>query len=475
MLLIPAALYIAIAVACTIFIFPQSLNHIVITDLIKTNLRPIQSILSLQDEVVETKTADEEKISELAGKAKGLRLKHVQGVNAVEGQMGLLQLEVTRGQIGAADLNKIFEKAKELGSRSYGLASFVVRCHEVQRPGGCVKLTCQMLTDESHKSLFKVSREDESHTNHRIKHAVNHMEKHRHAGTKIDDLLPIIASSTSDLRSAAKTGLDDAIKWLDVANHSRWTRPPKGATEISFREANLARLKETLAEFRATKHFELLKPYRELFDERGNVRPEAATAMRASTPTVFRCNVFTSSLISFSIVLVGFLELLLEVERANPKARIQLPAAFAKMLVKSVNDKSGGGNPLDLGTGNSEDDSSDGASSTTTLVENKKEKVKKATRAKAKTYGMASRPRGRQRQLIIRKRSRCGRSLEWTAEVWERSSSAVEGSFQSSRSFCIQVRSSQCSIVVAAGHSVLGVLYVSVARSPEETKPDQQL
>jgi hypothetical protein len=332
-----------------------------------------------------------------------------------------------------------------------------------------------MLTDESHNSLFKVSREEESHTNHRIKHAVNHMEKHRHAGTKIDDLLPIIASSTSDLRSAAKTGLDDAIKWLDVANHSRWTRPPKGATEISFREANLARLKETLAEFRATKHFELLKPYRELFDERGNVRPEAATAMRASTPTVFRCNVFTSSLISFSIVLVGFLELLLEVERANPKARIQLPAAFAKMLVKSVNDKSGGGNPLDLGTGNSEDDSSDGASSTTTLVENKKEKVKKATRAKAKTYGMASRPRGRQRQLIIRKRSRCGRSLEWTAEVWERSSSAVEGSFQSSRSFCIQVRSSQCSIVVAAGHSVLGVLYVSVARSPEETKPDQQL
>lgn len=126
MLIIPAALYIAIAVACTIFIFPQSLNHIVITDLIKTNLAPIKSILKLQDEVVSTKPSDHEEVGKLAGKARGLRMAHVQGVNAVEGQIGLLQLEVTRGQIGAGDLAKIFEKAKELGSRSYGLVSFVV-------------------------------------------------------------------------------------------------------------------------------------------------------------------------------------------------------------------------------------------------------------------------------------------------------------------------------------------------------------
>lgn len=126
MLIIPAALYIAIAVACTILIFPQSLNHIVMTDLVKNNLKPIQSILKLQDEVVSAKPSEKERIAELAGKARGLRMAHVQGANATEGQIGLLQLEITRGQVGAGDLAKIFEKAKELGTRAYQLASFVV-------------------------------------------------------------------------------------------------------------------------------------------------------------------------------------------------------------------------------------------------------------------------------------------------------------------------------------------------------------
>lgn len=240
-----------------------------------------------------------------------------------------------------------------------------------------------MLTDESHKSLFKVSEEEESNTNYRVKKAVNTMEKHRHPGTKLDDLFPIIASSTADLRAAAQTGLEDGMKWLDTANHSRWTKPPKTATDISVREANLARLKEALADFRATKHFEVLEPYRNLFDEAGNIKPESYRIVRSSTPTVFRCNVLTSSLISFSIALVDFLELLISVEKANPKAKIQLPSAFAKMLVKSANEKTGGGSPLDLGTGNNEDHDSEAASSTETLVEGKKKKAAK----KAKTFG----------------------------------------------------------------------------------------
>ena len=127
MLLIPAGLYIAIAVACTIFIFPQSLSHIVMTDLLKTNLKPIQSILKLQDDVLAVLPSDTTRIAELAGKAKKLRAAHVQGVNALEGQMPMLQLEVTRSQMGAGDLIKVFEKSKEVGSRSFGLATFVVR------------------------------------------------------------------------------------------------------------------------------------------------------------------------------------------------------------------------------------------------------------------------------------------------------------------------------------------------------------
>ena len=126
MLLIPAGLYIAIASACTIFIFPQSLSHIVIGDLIKTNMKPIQSILKMQNDVLATAPSDTEKMGELAAKSKKLRSAQAQGTNAVEGQIPMLQLEITRCQIGPGPLTKIFEKTKELGAKMHGLASYVV-------------------------------------------------------------------------------------------------------------------------------------------------------------------------------------------------------------------------------------------------------------------------------------------------------------------------------------------------------------
>lgn len=240
--------------------------------------------------------------------------------------------------------------------------------------------------EESNRTLAKGPAQD-TQSSQRIKKHYEHMQKHRHRGTTLDDLIPVVASSTAELRAAADKSFEDAIAWLDAVNHSRWTKPAASVGDITVREANLARLQETLAEFRATGQFNVLEPYRELFDKEGNIRSESKHAIRASAPTVFRCNVFTSTLISFTITLVEFLELLLKVERENPKSRIQLPTAFAKMLMKSANSSSSGGNPLDLGTGNAEDDNS-ASDSTETLVEEKKEKAKKAKNAKI--YGTSS-------------------------------------------------------------------------------------
>lgn len=66
----------------------------------------------------------------------------MQGVNDLEGQIPMLQLEITRSQIGAGDLTKVFEKAKEVGSRSYGLASFVVRGRIYPAPSNAAYHRC---------------------------------------------------------------------------------------------------------------------------------------------------------------------------------------------------------------------------------------------------------------------------------------------------------------------------------------------
>ena len=125
-LLIPAALYIAIASACTLLIFPQSLSHIFITDLVKTDLRPLLAQLKIQDDVMSSMSSDEDRVHELAEKVRGLRKEHVAGVMALEGQVGMLQLEITRSQMGAGDLTKVFHKVKDLGARAFALTSFVV-------------------------------------------------------------------------------------------------------------------------------------------------------------------------------------------------------------------------------------------------------------------------------------------------------------------------------------------------------------
>lgn len=47
-------------------------------------------------------------------------------VTALEDQTGMLQLEITRGQIGPKDLEKVVAKLKAMCSTLYGVTSFAV-------------------------------------------------------------------------------------------------------------------------------------------------------------------------------------------------------------------------------------------------------------------------------------------------------------------------------------------------------------
>ena len=94
--------------------------------MLKQTFQPIQSILKLQNEILEASPSDDEKIAELAEKSKKLRFAQVQGINGIEGQIPMLQLEITRCQIGPGPLGKIFEKTRELSAKTHGLGGFVV-------------------------------------------------------------------------------------------------------------------------------------------------------------------------------------------------------------------------------------------------------------------------------------------------------------------------------------------------------------
>jgi hypothetical protein len=125
-LVVPAACYLAISLSCLVLFFPQTLHSVVLNSTIKACFEPSLAQLELQDDVLSARSEDHERWSQLAAQAYALRDAQMSGVEALEGKMKMLELEVSRGRFGPADLAKIYEKSKELSVRAYGLSCMIV-------------------------------------------------------------------------------------------------------------------------------------------------------------------------------------------------------------------------------------------------------------------------------------------------------------------------------------------------------------
>lgn len=173
-------------------------------------------------------------------------------------------------------------------------------------------------------------------------------EKNRHPGTAIDDLIPLLRESTSALRTSASEAIEEAMNWLDEVNHSRW-KSAKKATSISAREERLSALKTELELYRSQGRHALLEPVETAFDADGHIIPAKIGHLRFSTRDLFTTFLLSTHLIYFCQELVEFLELLLEIERENPKNKWNFPKKVAAAVKENAGDQGSGGNPLDLG------------------------------------------------------------------------------------------------------------------------------
>jgi hypothetical protein len=145
----------------------------------------------------------------------------------------------------------------------------------------------------------------------------------------------------------------------------------------------------------------VLDNYSELFDGKTGEPRKAIPIMTHASRNLFRCQVFTTTLTGFSDVLVEWLEMLLEIEKRNPKSVFQFPGGGTKAVVEAANDKEGGGNPLEMGGAN------DDASSTSTLVEGKGSESRSAKDTKIrKSYGQSSPYCIKVRHLTIQRKTR---------------------------------------------------------------------
>ncbi|WVO16954.1 hypothetical protein L204_104640 [Cryptococcus depauperatus] len=330
-LLLPAVCFVAIALASSILVFPQTLNHIILGSLIKTMLTPTIALVKLQDDVLSISPHDTDKWSQLAEKVYTTKHKHIKATTAISEQMGLLQLEMSRGQIGSGDLENIFTKLKELGWALYGLTNFT------------------LIIEEQNRTLEKSRDNPIPHPIVNTHQHLQQMEQHSDPSRTLQSLLPILNQSTLELRQTCVNALQDIQTWLLLVNHTRWKKIPKSASPTAQREENLAKVKSVLQVFRESGQYKVFEPYRDLFDpQTGALKPHLHDTYRYMTRDLFRSLILTANTVSFSLTLVSFLELLLEIEKRSPTAKMQFPTRFTKKLVESANDQ-GGENPLDMG------------------------------------------------------------------------------------------------------------------------------
>lgn len=127
MMLLPASTFMAVGIICTIIFFPQTLNHLVLDSLVHTSLAPLIGLLALQDEILHTTASDKESWMPLAAKAHGFRQAFIAAAAGIEAQAAMLQLEISRGRISPGQLGALIQKTRNLGTRAFGLGSFVVR------------------------------------------------------------------------------------------------------------------------------------------------------------------------------------------------------------------------------------------------------------------------------------------------------------------------------------------------------------
>lgn len=129
--LIPTTYYVAIAIVCLVFVFPESLNHVWLTILERDFFTPTLELLLLQNEVLNSRPSDRAAWARATARANGFREALIRGTQSLLIQIGTIDLEFSIGRLGPKDLKKANAELKSLMFRAAGLHSFQVLVNDI--------------------------------------------------------------------------------------------------------------------------------------------------------------------------------------------------------------------------------------------------------------------------------------------------------------------------------------------------------
>ncbi|KZT59231.1 hypothetical protein CALCODRAFT_450301 [Calocera cornea HHB12733] len=368
--LIPTAMYIAVALAGILLIFPESMNHVWMTTLTETVLTPAHAMLASQQPLLALDPSDTDAWQETRDSVGATARNMIEATQGLMGQTGMVDLEVSRGRLGPGDLKAVGGKMMGLASRTLGLMSFMILVDDRNkgdaaspagsRPNGASSGVDKPAKDKDKDPLSPLAPGTGTATPQSAQRFDMLREKVRRReaehGHDLDNLLPLLLDGTRGLLAACEGALKGRIEWLRYVNSTRWRGSKSQKEEESAYEeakAQVEAVRTALASLRGEQRLRVLEPFEKFFDPAsGNlleeIRQRADERIFAAN-SLFLCFVFGTTLKAYAETLLELLDVLVELQRKRARNRLWFPSGFGKIGRKLLARHADEGTGLEMG------------------------------------------------------------------------------------------------------------------------------
>ncbi|KAJ7715902.1 hypothetical protein B0H16DRAFT_1701559, partial [Mycena metata] len=350
MFLLPTSYYVAIALAAIVLIWPETGNHLWLTTLDNAFFEPALSILTLQSAALAERPSDHAAWARVGAKVTAARVQLGAGLAALAGQIGLVDLEVSRGHLGPRDLKRLApERPPILPNHSNDAPGR-------RRTGRRRPLHARLLRPRAEQPLRTPP---PPRQRSRIPPRTHPRRPRPHPRYHLPPL-----------RTASLSALEALRTWFRDANSGRWTTLIKGRNqeEVDKRSKALVEKKEelvrALSEWREEGRRGLVGPYERFFDkETGKLlvggqgsRPGGFNASKDpdmfAVRSLFICFVFCDALDAFAARLQRIMGIVAELDLERQQPRFWFPLGLGSIGHKLLSKQDVGvvTQPLAMGT-----------------------------------------------------------------------------------------------------------------------------
>ncbi|KAK0199602.1 hypothetical protein DFS33DRAFT_1267811 [Desarmillaria ectypa] len=313
---ISVSCYMAIAILTTIFIFPESMNHSLINDILE-QLDRLKEIVETQDEVL--RTPPEHLISEhspLIKETKAARATVVLSQQQLMATSRFVHLEFSHGRWNGDDVLDLLEPLLTLVTRVAGLQSF-----------------SQLICMSQH--LFERLRSDSTTTIPdtsdgyllRRFHERNETIEAEHK-VRVSEVLPIIDRSTGPLRQTVSNGIEVIKRSLNHVNQNRWSRNADmdAQTRMELDKA-IEGLQSSLDEFKRTNRLALINPFIPILNNPELTEGSQTVPLRS----LYVSYVFATTMINVAEATLGLMTLVSDTMEKRKANRLWAPKGLRKL------------------------------------------------------------------------------------------------------------------------------------------------